>query len=600
MRAGQRVAESGRPRSGRRRLRRRTRRRVRRALLVCLVVGSVLLGAAGWVGFRGWQARAHLVNAAGLARELSTQVVGGDLDRARRTLAALQEQAGAARTATGDPGWQLARHTPYAGDDVAAVRTIAVAIDDLAREAFPALLRTDLTTLVPTEGRLDLARLRAASADLTAADAAVRRSRAGLDAVPAEDLVSQLGTALTELRAEIDRLAGLTGAADRGARVLPALLGADGPRTYLLLSQNLAELRATGGMFGAYAVIHADDGRIRMREQGTSAQFGRFTPALRVDDEVRRLYTDLPGIYPADVNLSPNFPAAAKLYREMYRRHSGVTVDGVLTVDPVMLSYLLQATGPVQVPGDATLVSTQVVRTLLSDAYQGRDDTGQDAFFAASASAVFDAFLTKKVNPRVLLSALDRSITERRILFWSARSTEQRTFADTRLAGALPEQESTPTVGVFLNDGSGAKLGYYLRPTAILTAGDCADEGRRQLKLRFTLHSSAPDSGLAKSVLGLGMAGDPYTARTLISIYSPAGGTVLSARVDGKPTSLGSGIERRRQVVIATVDVAPGATRTLDVDLLTGRNTTGTPELWHTPTATPWTTQVVPAPSCKQ
>ncbi|MEU1886876.1 DUF4012 domain-containing protein [Micromonospora rifamycinica] len=594
------MAESHGSRRGRRRLRRRTRRRVRRVLLVGLVVTAVLLGAAGWVGFRGWQARAHLVNAAGLARELSSQVLAGDLDRAQRTLAALQEQAGAARAATGDPGWWVARHAPYAGDDVAAVRSIAVAIDDLARHAFPVLLRTDLATLVPTQGRLDLDRLRAASAGLTEADAAVRRSRVGLDAVPAEDLVSQLRTALGELRTEIDRLAGLTGAAQRGARVLPALLGANGPRSYLLLSQNLAELRATGGMFGAYAVIHADDGRIGLREQGTSAQFGRFTPALPVTEEVRRLYTDLPGIYPADVNLTPHFPTAAKLYREMYRRHSGQTVDGVLAVDPVMLSYLLQATGPVRVPGDATLVSSQVVRTLLSDAYQGRDDSGQDAFFAASASAVFDAFLTKKVNPRGLLSALDRSITERRILFWSARPEEQRTFHDTRLAGVLPEQEAAPTVGVFLNDGSGAKLGYYLRPAATLTMGDCADEGRRHLRLRFTLHSSAPDTGLSKSVLGLARADDPYTARTLVSLYSPAGGTVLGARLDGKPISLGSGTERRRQVVIATVDVAPNATRTLDVDLLTSRNTAGTPEIWHTPTATPWTTQVVPAPSCKQ
>ena len=112
----------------------------------------MLLGAVGWIGFRGWQARAHLVNAAGLARELSAQVVGGDLDRAQRTLAALQEQAGAARAATGDPGWRVARHAPYAGDDLAAVRQIAVAIDDLARQAFPALLRTDLATLVPPRG----------------------------------------------------------------------------------------------------------------------------------------------------------------------------------------------------------------------------------------------------------------------------------------------------------------------------------------------------------------------------------------------------------------------------------------------------------------
>ncbi|MFJ6194508.1 DUF4012 domain-containing protein [Micromonospora sp. NPDC092111] len=594
------MAESGGRRRGRRRLRRRARQRVRRVLLIGLVVGSLLLGGVGWVGFRGWQARAHLVNAAGLARELSAQVIGGDLDRAQRTLAALQEQAGAARAATGDPGWWLGQQAPYAGDDLAAVRRIAVAIDDLARRAFPALLQTDLATLVPHQGRLDLARLRAASAALTAADAAVRESRANLDAVPTEDLVSQIRTALAGLRAEIDRLASLTGAADRGARVLPTLLGADGPRSYLLVSQNLAELRATGGMFGAYAVIRADGGRIRMQKQGTSAEFGRFTPALRLDDEVRRIYTDLPGTYPADVNLTPNFPTAAGLYREMYRRHSGSTVDGVLAVDPVVLSYLLRATGPVSVPGDTTLVSDQVVRALLSDAYQQRDGTGQDAFFAASAAAVFDAFLTKKVDPRALLSAFDRSITERRILFWSARPEEQRTFGDSRLAGALPEQETAPTVGVFLNDGSGAKLGYYLRPTATVTVGDCADDGRRQLRLRFTLHSTAPASGLTDSVLGLAKAGDPYTARTLVALYSPAGGAVLGARLDGRATALGSGMERRRQVAVATVEVAPGATRTLDVDLLTGRNTAGAPELWHTPTATPWTTQVVPAPSCNQ
>ena len=140
---------------------------------------------------------------------------------------------------------------------------------------------------------------------------------------------------------------------------------------------------------------------------------------------------------------------------------------------------------------------------------------------------MFDAFFTKNVNPRVLLSAFDRAITERRILFWSARPEEQRTFGDSRMAGTLPEQDTVPTVGVFLNDGSGAKLGYYLRPTANLTVGECRSDGRRELRLRVTLRSTAPKSGLSKSVLGLGLAGDPYTARTLVSIFSPAGGAVL-------------------------------------------------------------------------
>ncbi|MCM0673937.1 DUF4012 domain-containing protein [Micromonospora phytophila] len=592
------MTESERPR--RRRGRSRRRRRLRRALLVTLVAGSLVLLTGGWVGFRGWQARAHLLNAAGLARELSAQVVGGDSARAQRTLAALQEQAAAARAATDDPGWWLGRHTPYAGDNLGAVRQISVAIDELARQAFPPLLRTDLTGLVPQGGRLDAARLRTVSAELSAVNHAVQGTRTKLAAVPVDGLVSQVRQALVDLRGEIDRLGGMTAAADQATRLLPPLLGLDGARSYLLVSQNPAELRATGGMFGAFAVIHADGGRVRMGKQGSSAQLGRFTPGLKIPAEVRSIWGDLPGIYPADVNLTPHFPTAAAIYRAMYRKRTGDTVDGVLAVDPVVLSYLLKATGPVLVPGGVPLASETVVKTLLSDTYQRLDTRQQDAFFAAAAAAVFDTFFKKNVDPKALLSVFDRAVAERRILFWSAQPEEQRTFGDSRMAGALPAKDTVPTVGVFLNDGSGAKLGYYLRPTASLTVGTCRPDGRRELRVQVTLHSSVPRSGLSESVLGLGLAGDPYTVRTLVSVHSPSAGAVVGARLDGVETAVGSGTERNRQVATANVEVAPGAARTLEVTVLTGKTAAGKAELWLTPTATPWTTQVVTASSCDQ
>ncbi|MFC4147605.1 DUF4012 domain-containing protein [Micromonospora mangrovi] len=574
--------------------------RVRRALLSGLVVVSLLLLGGGWVAFRGWQARAHLLNAAGLAQQLSADVVGGDTARAQRTLAALQEQARSARDATTDPGWWLGQRTPYAGDDLATVHLIASAIDDLSRQAFPALLRVDLSTLVPRQGRLDLGRLRTASGELAGADRAVRDTRSRLAAVPTGNLVAQIRDALSALRAEIDRLADLTGAAAQAARVMPPLLGADGPRRYLLVSQNPAELRATGGMFGAYAVIRAENGRVSLGEQGSSASLHRADPPLRVEPELRRLWTDLPGMYPADVNLGPQFPTAAALYREMVRRRTGVAADGVLAVDPVVLSYLLRATGPVPVAGGAPLTAETVVRTLLSDAYRDLDQSAQDGYFASAASAVFDAFLTKRVDARVLLGAFNRSVAERRILFWSAHQGEQDILGDSRLTGTLPEKDTVPTVGVFLNDGTGAKLGYYLRFSASLTVGDCQAEGRRELRLRVTVHSTAPRSGLTESVTGLALAGEPYTARTFVTVYSPTGGAVLGGRLDGKTTAMGGGTDRRRQVTLATVDVRPGATRTLDFTLVTGRTSAGTADLVLTPTVTPWTTQVVSAPSCDQ
>ncbi|MDM4718823.1 DUF4012 domain-containing protein [Micromonospora sp. WMMA1363] len=588
------------PRRGHCRPRRRRRAGPRRAVLAALVAGSVLLVSAGWVGLRGWQARAHLVNAAGLARDLNAQLVAGDAGRAQRTLAALQEQSGAARRATGGPGWWLGGRTPYAGDDLVAVRRIAVALDDLAREAFPPLLRADLSTMLPREGRLDVQRLRVLSTDLEAIDAAVQRARSDLADVPAGDLVAPVRQALADLRGEIDRLAGLTAAADQAARLLPSLLGVDGPRRYLVVSQNPAELRATGGLIGAYALLEADDGRVRLGSQGTSADFGQFSPPLKVPTEVRALWGDLPGTFPADVNLSPHFPTAAALYREMFRRRTGTVVDGVLAVDPVVLSHLLRVTGPVPVPGGAPLAGGTVVRTLLSDTYHRMDVREQDRYFAAVAAAVFDAMVTRDVNPRGLLSAFGHSITERRILFWSAHPEEQRTLGDSRMAGVLPEKDTVPTVGVFLNDGSGAKLGYYLRPEATLTVGGCQDDGTRELRLRVTLHSTAPRAGLSESVLGLGLAGDPYTVRTLVSIYSPAGGGVLGARLDGADLPVGTGAERKRQVATATVEVGPGASRTVEVSVHTAKTGSGSAALWLTPTVTPWTTQVVTAPSCDQ
>ncbi|AVT35276.1 DUF4012 domain-containing protein [Plantactinospora sp. BB1] len=590
---------SPRRRTARRRV---VRRQLRRALLTALVVGCLLAVAGGWLGLRGWQAGGHLENAASLARELSQQVLDGETAQARRTLEALQQQTAAARSRTGDVGWRAAGSAPYGGRNMAAVRELAVGVDDLARRAFPALVELNPQTLLPSSGRLDLAALRGAMPTLVEADSTVHQVRDRILTVPTSGLVPTVRDAVSQLRAELDRLAEVTSAVRRSGALLPTLLGANGTRTYLAVFQNLAEPRATGGIFGAYAVIRASKGEVKLVKQGPATDLNTYgKPPLPLSRELRALYTDLPGIYPADVNLTPHFPTAATLIREMYRRVGGGTVDGVLATDPVALSYLLKAIGPVPVPGHPTLTAPTVVRTLLSDTYRRLDKPAQqDNYFAASARAVFDALLKRPVNPRAVAQAVNTAVAERRILFWSAHAGEQRELVDSRLAGVLPEQESVQNVGVFLNDGSGAKLGYYLHRSAELTVGDCRADGSRELHLRLTLRSSAPSSGLSKSVRGLALSGDPYTARVLVSIFSPVRGSPLRARLDGKATPMGGGVERGRRVGVVVVDVGPGRTRVLEMGLLTPPKASGEAELWLTPGPTPWTTRVSSAPACGQ
>ncbi|MFC7548903.1 DUF4012 domain-containing protein [Plantactinospora sp. GCM10030261] len=574
--------------------------RIRRILLSTLVVGSLLALTAGWVGVRGWQTRGHLTSAAGLARDLSTQIVAGDVAQARRTLDALQRQTAAARTTSGDPTWALAGRLPFGGANLAAVHEVATTLDELARRTFPDLLRVDVAALTPRDGRVDLATISAAARDITAADTSAQAIRASFARSP-DGLAGPVREAVVQVHDTLDRLVRLTFAARQAAMLLPPLLGAKGERNYLFAFQNPAEVRATGGMFGAYAVVRVADGRARIVKQGAGTGLGVFANPLPVEVELRRLFGDLAGIYPADVNLSPHFPTAATLYREMYRRHTGQTVDGVLATDPVALAHLLRVTGPVELTGGTALTSATAVKALLSDVYRQPSEK-QDGYFARATKAVFDALLTRPLDMRAVVTALGQSVAERRLLFWSAHPEEQKTIAGTAIAGILPDQETTPRVGVFLNDGTGAKLSYYLRPEATLSVADCRPDGRRELRLRVTLGSTAPRSGLSPSVLGFESrkASKRYTVRTLVSVYSPAGGAVLRARMDGEPIGVGAGRERRRHIGVATVDLAPGQTRVLEVDLLTPVTDSGAAELQVTPLATPWTTRISSAPSCSE
>jgi hypothetical protein len=466
--------------------------------------------------------------------------------------------------------------TPFVGGDLAAVRTIADSLDDLSHQAFPTMVDLagsfDLTKLVPKGGGLDLAELVPLAGRLGPVMAVVQRCAAQLGALDPGRLNPEVGAAVTQLRDGLARVASLTRTAYLAATLMPPMLGLNGPRTYLVLLQNLAESRATGGMPGAFIVVRADHGQLTLVDQGTAAAtLGMFPqPVLALTTNQQALYTDKLGVYPADVNLTPDFPTAAALAREMYRRRSGTTVDGVVAADPVVLSYLLKATGPVTVPGGPTLNATSAVRTLLSDAYRTMTGAEQDHYFAAAARATFTRLAVGALDPKVALAALARAAGERRLLVWSSHPDEQTALAGTALGGTLPLNDGNRAVmGVYLDDGTGAKLDYYLTHSAQISVTGCWPDGRVALQLRITLGSTAPSSGLPPDVLGLALAGKPYVMRTNVLVFSTVKGALVDMNLDGHPVPFGQGIERRRLVGILSVDLQPGQTRTLIVNALT-------------------------------
>lgn len=584
----------------------RTRRRkavlaVAVVLVLVAAIGLRLLVVAG-------SAAGHLQRAAVLVGTLEQSLRAGDLTAARRTTADLRRQTKAARADTQGLTWGLGRSAPVAGDDLTAVGALARIVDDLANRVLPPLLDAAgglHSTFTGGHDPQGLDAVTAAAPKIAAAGALVRSAQDRLATLDRDGLDPRIRAAVERLDEGLRRVAPLLEPVARAARLLPAMLGVAGPRTYLVLFQNLAEVRATGGMMGAYVVLQADRGAISIVEQGAAASDIRefATPVLPLDPDQEDLHTDRLGRYPADVNLTPDFPTAAALYREMYRLRSGRTVDGVLATDPVALAYLLQATGPVDVAGGPALTAPTAVRRLLSEVYLTiADQASQDAFFAGAAKAVFDKLTGAAFSTTKLVPALRQAAQERRLLAWSAHPQEQAEIAATVFAGTLPAEDGDrPTVGVFLNDGTGAKLGYYMTRGVELRAGACLEDGSRHLRLTVRLASSVPRSGLPRSVLGLGLAGD-YTMRTNIMVYLPTGGAPVDATQDGAPVDYGSGIEGGRTVAVFTVDLAPGTSSAIELNLITGPlpvpGSAFTPRLLTTPGITPWTLRLQSAGAC--
>jgi len=244
----------------------------------------VVFAAAAWIGVDGQHARADLKSAATQVRVLQAQVARGDRKAGAATLRSLQKHAAAARAHTHGPQWSAGRAVPWLGPNIHAVQTVSEVIDDLSLKAMPALLNAtslvDPSTLAPVQGHVDLAPLVKAAPAVELANAQVQTGLRRLDAVGRYGLVGPVSAPLADLRTRVGTLALTTATAARAVRLLPPMLGSNGPREYLLLVQNNAEPRATGGIPGAVVRLSADHGAVKVVEQRSGNSLKAPTPVL--------------------------------------------------------------------------------------------------------------------------------------------------------------------------------------------------------------------------------------------------------------------------------------------------------------------------------
>lgn len=528
------------------------------------------------------------------ASELQDALTAGDQDRARAELTGLQTNVHSAQSTLDSAVLSLAAKAPFIGKNVKAVRTVTSAVATVADDGLPPLVdvadKFNAKTFNPQGGRIDIASLTALTPNLTASSEAILRADAEIQSVDASSLLSQLRDPVTDAQAKIADAAEIATRATTASRVVPQILGGNG--TYLLVFQNNAEIRATGGLPGAYAVLDIDDGSIKLGAQGTGGSLGELpasvTPLTAEED---KLFTDLLVTDFRDVNFTPDFPRAAEIASAIVKDEKGLDVDGVLSVDPVTLSYLLEGIGPVELEDGTRLTADNAVDSLLNGVYVNYPDgKEQDAFFASATQKIFDKVLSGAGDPTALLKALTKATNERRVALWSKDADVTKAIAGTPLAHELPTGDAaSPALGFYLNDATGAKMQYYLDYSVAGKAAKCTDAGAQSYTSEMTLRSTAPadSASLPVSIRGPGFGAEPGSMLMNLYLYGTNGGTIDSVEIDNEETTFTRATHEGRPVVILTIQVDPGQTVTVQSKLTSGAGQTGSTVVTSTPSIVP-------------
>lgn len=401
----------------RRRRRRRTAARRRRLLAGFGIVLVVLIVTAGVLAvFRYLPAHDEAQNLRTNLDAMASRAQEAGLGIGRPVIDALDRDVAAARgrldhladLLAHDALVGLARAFPPTAADVRGADALIVAARDLFDAAgeglamgrrFVEIKEAQAADPKNASALAQLVELMVTSRDraVTAA-AALARARQTLAAVP-DGLAGPIESARDAMVQRIEKVAPiLDGYVTVSAR-LPAMLGWDGPRRYLVLAQNPAELRPTGGYIGSYGIIAFDRGRV-------------------IERQFRDIFLlDLPWSYPfvrppqeladyllgptqpwqlADAAWSPDFPTSAQDAIRLYTNESGdPKIDGVLAITTYTIDELLKVTGPVSVPDyDVTIASGETtLKALQLTRVAQRPDENRKAFLSAFADRLLATLL---------------------------------------------------------------------------------------------------------------------------------------------------------------------------------------------------------------
>jgi hypothetical protein len=544
------------------------------------------------------------------ATRVRTDAKALDFTALSADIRAFRDEASSAANLTSDPLWSLLTHVPLIGPNAKAVSWTSAVLDSLGRASEP--LAATLPGLQPSklkgpDGSFNLSALQGLGPAVVSVSSAVDQARASMAQIGTAGLIGKLSHGISQLKSALDSIQPPLHGAAPVLSVLPALLGADGQRTWFVGLENLAEARGTGGFMGGFALVTTDHGSIKLATAASISTLSRSRiPTSSLPAGLVNMWgSDLTEW--AGLNLSPHFPYTGSLVVDGWKARGGVPLDGVVFLDQPTVAALLTGTGPVTVRG-TTISSSNVVQFLTKDVYARYPNVAdKDAVAIELVRAVFARLSAGQFDLVKTLKALRGPAGDGGVLAYSTRPNEEAALANVSLGGVLPDTPG-PTAMAVINNGSGNKLERYLKVAVDYVQGDCVSPVRTG-DITVVMTNTAPRAGLPAYVterndLLPGQARPPLgSTREILDVYGPVDSTVVGVSLDGLAADFSIGVDRQHPTWRIDVEINPGQTRTIDVQFLqqVDPQTSGLyPQVLAQPMVNPQTIRVEPGGACTQ
>lgn len=519
-------------------------------LLILIAVGTV----GGYYGYHLYQSamgvQAEAKSVMGNVKGLKDAISSGNSEELQRVAQEVNVAAYNIHDEVNTNLWDMGTMIPFVGSDIKSVRVLADVMVDLSDNALtPIASNAGIMDLknVFHDGAIDINALQNLTNAMEQAAPALSRSADAVSVLP-EARIGKINEVLGKVKDTIVEADDMLGKAQEILPYLPQMLGANGQtRRYLIIAQNNAEARSTGGLPGSTGVLSMTDGRFELGDFDSILHPSGIH--LEIDQPESSFWQTNYNTDPAQVSMIADFARQGTYWKQFWSVLKYEDIDGAFAIDPVFLQEMLGLTGSVMTEDGTELNGDNTAAELLNNVYwrYGNNGDAQDWYFSTTASLVASSFFEHigDADMMKLMSTFFDLAEKHRFLAWMVNEEEEEVMVKLGVSGKLGVDPAAPELGIYVNDVTYSKMSWYLRINVEVGNGKKNLDGTTTYPITLRLSNAMTQDEVWYAPRSItGTAQQRYSVgdmMTRLYVLGPAGGTLSDAwSEDGESLYVGS------------------------------------------------------------